>query len=97
MAVEDFCAAMVNVSALLTSVMGLKSVQMAVMKPVSCKPSLHRQSVVHFQHISVFCAFTYRMKIHVIDSPPNFYELELALSTHQCKHTNTLYMKVELC
>ena len=40
-----------NVFALLTSVMGLKSVQMAVMKPVSCKASLHGQCVVHFQHI----------------------------------------------
>jgi len=45
-AMEDSCAAMDNVSALLIAVMGLKSVLMAVMKPVSYKPSLHRQSVV---------------------------------------------------
>ena len=50
-AVEDSCAVMDNVVALLTSVMGLKSVLMAVMKPVSFKPSLHNQCVVHFQYI----------------------------------------------
>ena len=51
MVVEDSCAAMDNVSALLTAVMGIKTVLMAVMKPVSCKTSLHSQCVAHFQHI----------------------------------------------
>ena len=62
MAVEDSCAVMDNVSALLTSVMGLKSVQMAVMKPVSCKPSLHSQCVVHFQHVQFPCIYARKKK-----------------------------------
>ena len=50
-AAEDSCAAMDNVSALLTAAMGTKTVLMAVMKLVSYKPSLQSQCVVHFQHI----------------------------------------------
>ena len=91
MAVEDSYAAMVNVSALLTSVMGLKSVLMAVMKPVSFKPSLHSQCVVCFQYIQFLCIYVPNKSI--CNQPDiGFCEAELALTTHQYKCTNTLYV-----
>jgi len=92
---------MVNVSALLTSVMGLKTVQMAVMKPVSCKPSLHRQSVAY---ISFLCICVLSKNIcHPPDIGYFMNQNLLLLPTN----TNILYvytvahlpevLKVELC